>query len=78
MEVKLNKTYVSHWDNIEYPIFQLADGSYLCIAYSSNHKNYYIDIYTKEDFIEQGFSEDESGYCDELFENLTREEFSRY
>ena len=74
MEVKLNKAYVSYWDNIEYPIFQLADGSYLCIAYSSNHKNYYIDVYTEEEFIEQGFSEDEFGYCDEYFESLTKED----
>ena len=74
MEVKLNKAYISNWDNVEYPVFQLADGSYLCIAYSMNHKCYYIDIYTKEDFIEQGFHEDEYGYSDEYFENLTSED----
>ena len=77
MEVKLNRAYVSYWDNIQYPILKLADSSYLCIAYSGNHKNYYINTYTEEEFIEQGFHEDEYYYCDELFENLTRQDFER-
>lgn len=72
MEVKLNRAYTSLWDNIQYPIFELADGSYLCISYSSNHKCYHVNTYTKEEFIEQGFEEDD--YCDELFENLTRQD----
>lgn len=72
MEIKLNRAYVSHWDNIQYPILKLSDDSYLCVTYSSNHKNYYINTYTEEEFIEQGFHEDE--YCDEIFENLTRED----
>jgi hypothetical protein len=74
MEIKLNRAYVSHWDNIRYPIFKLADGSYLCISYSSNHRCYSMNTYTKEEFIEQGFGEDEYCYCDELFENLTRQD----
>lgn len=74
IEIKLNRAYVSHWDNIQYPIFELSDGSYLCITYSSNHKCYHINTYTKEKFVEQGFQEDD--YCDELFENLTIDEFS--
>lgn len=74
MEVKLNRAYVSHWDNIEYPIFKLADGAYLCIAYSSNHKCYSINTYTEEEFVEQGFREDEYYDCDELFWNLRRED----
>lgn len=75
MEVKLNRAYVSYWDNIQYPIFELADGAYLCITYSSNHKCYHINAYTKEEFIEQGFREDD--YCDDLFENLTAKEFDK-
>ena len=73
MEIILNRAYTSCWDNIQYPIFELVDGAYLCITYSSNHKCYHINIYTKEEFIEQGFQEDE--YCDELFENLSKEKF---
>lgn len=69
MEIELNRAYISHWDNIQYPIFELSDGSYLCIAYSCNHKCYYVNIYTKEDFIEQGFHEDNS--FDEFFNDLT-------
>ena len=76
IEIKLNRAYVSSWDNIQYPIFELSDGAYLCITYSSNHKCYHINTYTKEELIEQGFQEDD--YCDDLFENLTREEFSRW
>lgn len=71
MEIKLNRAYSSTWDNIQYPIFKLADDSYLCIAYSCNHKCYCINVYTKEDFVEQGFQEDD--YCDEIFESLTGE-----
>lgn len=74
MDIKLNRAYASHWDNIQYPIFELADGSYLCISYSSNHKYYHINIYTKEEFVEQGFHEDDE--CDELFENLSREDLN--
>lgn len=74
MEIKLNRAYTSLWDNIQYPIFELSDGAYLCITYSSNHKYYDVNTYTKEEFIEQGFQEDD--YCDDLFENLTRNEFS--
>ena len=76
MEVKLNKAYASHWDNVEYPIFKLADGSYLCVAYSCNHKNYYMNVYTEEDFIEQGFEEDD--YCDDIFENLTKQDVNPF
>lgn len=71
MDVKLYRAYVSHWDNIEYPIFQLADGAYLCIAYSFNHKNYWINTYTKEEFSDQGFKECD-GY-DDYFETLITE-----
>ena len=73
MEINLNKVYVSNWDNIQYPILKLSDDSYLCITYSSNHQCYHVDTYTKEEFIEQGFHEDEYGYYDETFEKLTRE-----
>lgn len=73
MKIKLNKAYVSYWDNIQYPILELSDGSYLCISYSSSHKCYHINTYTKDEFIDQGFQEDE--YFDEIFENLTRKEF---
>ena len=59
MEIKLNRAYTSHWDNWEYPIHKLADGSYLCIAYSNNHGNYYLNRYTEEEFAEQGFEESE-------------------
>ena len=75
MEIKLNRAYSSGWDNIEYPIYQLSDESYLCIAYSRNHKCYYIDVSTKEDFIEQGF--DEEPYCDDIFENMTRQDIDK-
>lgn len=75
MEIKLNRAYTSYWDNIQYPIFKLSDGAYLCITYSSNHKCYGINTYTVEEFVEQEFQEDD--YCDELFENLTAEEFDR-
>ena len=70
MEIKLNRVYVSHYDNIEYPIFKLSDGSYLCIAFSYNHKQYYVNVYTEEDFVEQGF--EESGYDDDTFDFLTK------
>ena len=73
MGIKLNRAYVSYCDNIEYPILKLADDSYLCIAYSSNHKNYYINVYTEEEFVEQGFEEND--YCDEIFECITKENF---
>ena len=76
MYIKLNRAYTSLSDNIQYPIFELADRAYLCITYSSNHKCYHINTYTKEEFIEQGFQEDD--YCDDLFENLTKDEFSRW
>ena len=72
MEIKLNRAYVSTWDNIEYPIFRLYDGCYLCIAYSGNHKIYFINIYSEEDFVKQGFQEDD--YCDEIFECITKED----
>lgn len=68
MEIILNKTYSSKWDNIEYPILQLPDGSYLCLSYSRNHGCYSINIYTKEEFIEQGFELDE---YDDFFDNFT-------
>ena len=74
MKIKLNRAYVSHYDNIEYPIFKLSDGSYLCIAYSNSHDCYFINTYTKEKFIEQGFSKDKYYDCDELFWNLTKED----
>lgn len=73
MEIKLNKAYVSYWDNIQYPILELSDGSYLCISYSITHECYHINTYTKNEFVDQGFQENE--YCDEIFENLTRKEF---
>lgn len=76
MEVKLNRAYVSYYDNIQYPIFELSDGAYLCITYSISHKCYHINIYTVEEFIEQEFKEDD--YCDDLFENLTKEEFGKW
>ena len=72
MEIKLNKAYSSLWDNIQYPIFELSDSSYLCITYSINHKCYGINVYTKEDFLDQGFHEDI--YNDYIFENLTEED----
>ena len=68
MEIKLKRAYISYWDNIEYPIYQFADGSYLCIAYSISHQNYYLDRYTKEDFIKQGFEESE--WENHLFEDI--------
>ena len=52
MEIKLNRTYTSHWDNLEYPIYRFTDGSYLCIAYSNNHGNYYLNRYTEEEFVD--------------------------
>ena len=73
MEIKLNKVYASHWDNIEYPILELSDGSYLCICYEYSHKVYSVNTYTKEEFIEQGFIE--SNDYDDIFEFLTREMF---
>lgn len=75
MDIKLNRAYSGGWDNIEYPIYQLADESYLCIAYSVNHKCYYMDVYTKEDFIEQGFDEDYE--LDYIFENITRQDINK-
>lgn len=74
MEIKLNRAYIATWDNIQYPIFRLADGAYLCITYSSNHKVYSLNTYTKEEFIEQGFVEDE--YSNEIFENLTEKDLA--
>lgn len=76
MKIKLNRAYVSHWDNIEYPIFKLSDETYLCITYSSNHKCYHISTYTEGEFIEQGFHEDDD--CDVLFEHLTVKEFDTW
>lgn len=68
VEIKLNRAYTSHWDNWEYPIHKLADGSYLCIAYSNNHGNYYLNRYTEEEFAEQGFEESE--WEDWIFESI--------
>ena len=61
MEIKLNRAYSSKWDNIEYPIYRFTDGSYLCIAYSCNHGNYYLNRYTEEELAEQGFEESKWG-----------------
>lgn len=61
------------WDNIQYPIYKLADNSYLCITYSCNHGTYNLNIYTEEEFKEQGFKEDD--YNNYLFEDLTSENF---
>lgn len=74
MEIVLNRAYISHWDNIQYPIFKLSDDSYLCITYSCNHKCYHVNVYTEEQFIEQGFFEDES--YDMFFEELTKEDIN--
>ena len=71
MEIKLNRAYSSKWDNIEYPIYRFTDGSYLCIAYSNNHGNYYLDRYTEEEFVEQGFEESE--WEDYIFEDIEPE-----
>lgn len=76
MEINLRRPYSSSWDNVEYPILKLADESYLCIAYSRNHRCYSINTYTKEEFVEQGFEED--NWYDDIFENLTAEELERY
>lgn len=73
MEIKLNTAYASRWDNIQYPIFELADGSYLCITCEYSRRLYHINIYTTEDFIEQGF-EERDAYND-LFENLSAADF---
>lgn len=71
MEIKLNRAYSSKWDNIEYPIYRFTDGSYLCIAYSCNHGNYYLNRYTEEEFAEQGFEESE--WEDYIFEDIESE-----
>lgn len=71
MEIKLNRTYTSHWDNWEYPIHKLADGSYLCITYSNNHGVYALNRYTAEEFVEQGFEESE--WEDWIFEDIDPE-----
>lgn len=76
MEINLRRPYSSSWDNVEYPILKLADESYLCIVYSRNHRCYSINTYTKEEFVEQGFEED--NWYDDIFENLTAEELERY
>lgn len=73
MEIKLNKAYASNWDNIEYPILELSDGSYLCICYEYSHKVYSVNTYTVEEFIEQGFKECNS--YDDIFECMTRKMF---
>lgn len=74
MEIILNRAYISQWDNIQYPILKLSDDSYLCITYSCNHKCYHINTYTEEQFIEQGFFEDDS--FDMFFEELTKEDIN--
>lgn len=71
MEIKLNRTYTSRWDNLEYPIYRFTDGSYLCIAYSNNHRNYYLNRYTEEEFVEQGYEESE--WADYIFEDVDPE-----
>ena len=71
MEIELYYAYASHWDNIEFPIYQLSDGTYICIEYSSNHKVYSMGTYTKEEFIEQGFIKYED--YNYLFEDLTKD-----
>lgn len=74
MDIMLNRAYISHWDNIQYPILKLSDNSYLCITYSCNHQCYHVNMYTKEQFVEQGFFEDES--YDMFFEDLTKEDIN--
>lgn len=71
MEIILNRAYISVYDNIEYPIHRLKDGSYLCIAYSNNHHNYYLNRYTEQEFVEQGFQESE--WEDYIFEDIDPE-----
>lgn len=73
MDIKLNQAYSSMWDNIQYPIYKLADNSYLCITYSCNHRTYNLNIYTEEEFKEQGFKEDD--YNNYLFKDLTSDIF---
>ena len=70
-EIKLNTAYVSDYDNIQYPIYQISDNSYICKTYSCRHKCYNFNLYTKEEFNSQGFKEDES--CNDLFEEITKE-----
>ena len=70
MEIELYKAYSSRYDNIEFPIYQLSDQSYLCISYSCNHKCYNLNIYTEKDFVEQGYQREE--YNDYIFENITK------
>lgn len=75
IEIELNNAYISGWDNIEFPIFELLDDSYLCIAYSQHHNNYYINTYSKEEFIEEGFEK-----CAEynyIFEEILRKDIDR-
>ena len=68
MEIILNRAYSSTWDNIEYPIYMFADGSYLCITYSNYHGVYALNRYTEEEFVEQGFKESE--WADYIFEDI--------
>ena len=73
MEIKLNTAYSSLvWGNIQYPVFKLSDDSYLCIAYEANHQSYFVNTYTKEEFIEEGFHENEN--CNYIFKSITRED----
>lgn len=71
MKIILNRAYSSKWDNIEYPIYMFADGSYLCITYSNNHGVYALNRYTEEEFVEQGFEESE--WADYIFEDINPE-----
>lgn len=71
MEIKLNRAYISNWDNWEYPIYIFADGSYLCVTYSNNHGVYGLNRYTEEEFIDQGFEESE--WADYIFEDIDPE-----
>lgn len=72
LEIELNNAYLSGWDNIEFPIFQFLDGSYLCISYSQHHNNYYINTYSETEFLEEGFEKCES--MNDIFEDMLRED----
>lgn len=75
IDIKLNNAYISGWDNIQFPIFQFLDNAYLCISYSQNHNNYYINTYSKKEFLEQGFEICES--MNYIFEDMLREDIDR-
>lgn len=73
MNIELCVAYVSSWDNIHYPIYQLNETEFVCIEYSQCHNVYNLTIVNTELFYEY-----EKDYNCEYFNNIQTSDFSNF